>query len=403
MKKWIGYIVIGLLLHGCMGNNALPSLKETYFKQDANPFGGLLAYQQLNLLFAPRTFTTVEEKFNKAFSGVNDTGTLYVNVSRNYYTDDDDTEAILRYVAAGNTAFIAASSFDTVLLSRLRVKQAETFEFPAIANMVFTGVKTASPPFNDSTRYKYFYMPFRQHFQRVHPQAKVLGINDDGMPNFIVVYYQLGRFYLHCEPRIFSNYFLMQPHNYQYLQQLFAYVPGQPAALHWDDYYNKHNTLPGKKNKKGAWDILFSYPAMAWATSLALAMLLLFVLFARKRRQRIVPEIVPAINTSVAFTQTVSQLYLQQHNNRDIADKQINYLMEHIRSRYFISTATLNQATLLLISRKSGFSEADTQALFTLVASVQAREQISDDTLLTLNQYIEKFYQNHNTDGRKPV
>lgn len=404
MKGWIIYIAIGLMLQSCTGNkNRLPDLKETYSRQDANPFGAWVAYQQLNQLFAYNRIKNINEKFSQRFIHHTDTGSLYVNVSRNYFPDEADIETLMAFVAAGNTAFITAANFDTLLLHNLGVNLADTYDYPAIENMMHTSVRFVSPPYHDSARYQFFYLPLRRHFQRLHPDARVLGVNADGMPNFVLVYHRLGRFYLHCEPRIFSNYFLAQPSNYKYLQQMFMYATTEPDNLYWDDYYHMRNTPPGKKSKKGTWGILYSYPAMAWATSLALAMLLLFVLFARKRRQRIVPEIAPNENTSVAFTQTVSQLYFQQHNNRDIADKQIHFLLENIRTRYFISTATINEATLLLISRKSGYPEADTRTLFNLVSQIQEQAEISDSTLLRLNQLIENFYQNHHTDGRKPV
>jgi hypothetical protein len=118
------------------------------------------------------------------------------------------------------------------------------------------------------------------------------------------------------------------------------------------------------------------------------------VLFNIKRRQRIINEIKPNVNTTMVFTETVGRLYFQKKDNKNIAEKTITYLYEHIRNKYFMNTSTVNQEFVETLSRKSGTDIAVTKKLFDTINEVQSQEQLADVELLLLNEQIENFYKN---------
>jgi hypothetical protein len=121
-------------------------------------------------------------------------------------------------------------------------------------------------------------------------------------------------------------------------------------------------------------------------------MLLLYILFGGKRRQRIIPEIKPNQNSSVAFTETVARLYLQKHDNKNVADKMITYFFEFIRNNYFLNTNVGNKEFITALSRKSGVSEENTIALFNAINTANQSITIDDYQLLSLNEQIQQFY-----------
>ena len=217
-------------------------------------------------------------------------------------------------------------------------------------------------------------------------------MNENGKPNFIVKFYGRGRFFIHCDPRAFSNYFLLQRNNYNYLQQALSFVPAEPEHVIWDDFYNKRYRAPSDKDNKTGLAVLLKFPAMAWALGLLIALLVLYLLFGSKRRQRVMEELPPNVNTSVAFAETVSRLYLQKKDNKGIADKIITYFLEHIRNQYFLNTSHVNDSFLHTLSRKSNVSFKDTEKLFAHIQHIQESYSISDQELLSLNQQIESFY-----------
>jgi hypothetical protein len=264
--------------------------------------------------------------------------------------------------------------------------------------MKSTGVNLNPEFYADSSLFSYYFLPLNHHFgSSLDSVPNVLGSDEYGRPNFVILFYGLGRFYIHCEPRVFSNYFLLQKDNYKYVQQVLAFVPALPQHVLWDDYYNKRNTPPSAKGNKSGLAVLLQFPAMAWAFWLLLLLMAVYLLFGSKRRQRIIQIMPSNENTSVAFAETVSRLYLQQKDNRGMADKMILYFFEHIRTQYFLNTHVVNELFLSTLSRKSNVPLADTEQLFANIQQIQQMDTINDKMILQLNTQIDMFYKKHGT------
>ena len=386
-------LVLTLLLLSCSNRQEIPSLRETYYLKDKDPFGGFVAEQQVGQLFYRNDVKTVKVGFESLLSGNNDTGTLYIVISKYLYTSLDDINSLLNFVSNGNTVFISSDYIDSMLLNRVNISQARLPRLTDfIASMHETYVSLYPGIYKDSSQYGYFYTPFRNRFASYPDSScKVLGRNEFGEVNFLLLFQGKGRIYLHCDPRAFSNYFLLQKDNYQYLQQAFSFVPAMPSHVFWDDYYS-HINLPAEQGYRSGLGVLLKYPAMAWAFWLILALLALFILFDSKRRQRVIKPMTPNVNTSVAFTETIGRLYLQKKDNRNIADKMISFFMEYIRNQYFLSSSQLNDELMDTLSRKANIPLPQTNKLFSLILEIQQSVSITDQQLLSLNQQIENFY-----------
>ena len=87
-------------------------------------------------------------------------------------------------------------------------------------------------------------------------------------------------------------------------------------------------------------------------------------------------------------------MYFQTKDNRNIADKMITYLLEHIRNQYFISTSNLNAEFTAMLSRKSNVPAEQVERLFATINKVQQSNKVDDKLLLSLNQQIENFNKN---------
>jgi hypothetical protein len=389
-----------ILLAACGKKNDIPSLYETYANTDKNPFGSYVLYDAVQHFFVNNSVETQNEKLSNAFTYANYKKAVYINVSKNFFLDDNDANALIMFIENGNTAFIAAENIDTLFLNKIGIATAnpknELDGF--VEAMEHTTIKVDPALYKKDlpTQYSFFYNKFDNHFDTLNTNvAGILGINDDGMPNFVVSRLGKGRVYVHCEPRAFSNYFLLQKNNIKYIEQTFAFMPQKPSSIIWDDYYHKRNTRVDKNSASGL-RVLFKYPAMKWAFLLLVSILLLYLLVGSKRKQRIVPILPKADNTTMLFTETVARLYLQEKDNRNIADKMVTYFFEHIRNQYYLSTNVLNEDFLISLSKKSGTILEDTKKLFASIENVQQTNQVTDDQLLQLNHLIEKFYKtNH--------
>lgn len=395
-------IALLIVLFSCSDRNQLPSLEESFSKSDKNPFGTYVAFREINELFYRNDVRVKKAPADKSLEDFNDTSSLFISISQHFYLRRTELNAMLNYVNRGNNVFISTRYFDTALLKEAGVGVIDSGKtiMPSVMDMTYTGVNLSQPYFSDSALYKYYYNPVSNYFF-IKPgveNVRILGRNGNGYPDFIVVFHGKGRFYLHCEPRVFSNYFLLQDKNYKYLQYVFSLMPAIPDNVFWDDFYNKRDYLPREadnskdEGERSGFSVLLKYPAMAWAFWLTLLLLLIYLIFGGKRRQRIIKPIVQTENTSVAFAETVGRLYLQKKDNRNIADKLITYLLEYVRNQYFISTTTLNEDFTAMLTRKANLPYEQVQKLMATINRVQRMEKVDDITLLSLNEQIENFY-----------
>lgn len=389
------FLVLTILCTACMKENTLPSLKETFAKKEKDPFGTYVFYDQAALLFNRNKINTKKENFETVWQHISDTASLYIIVSKNLFLTQEGKNAMLDYVDSGNSLLISTEYMDTDLMKSLNCDINYNHQLnETLLSMRNTSVKMDSVIYESDDVYPYFYFPFINYFSKIDTgTTNILGRNELGKPNLIEVFYGKGKFYLQCEPRTLSNYFLLQKKNYKYLQNLFAFINDVPEHVYWDDYYNKRNHRSNDNNKSGI-QILLQYPAMAWALWILLLLLALYILFGSKRRQRIVKTIAPVTNTTVAFTETIGHLYLQKKDNHNIADKMILYFFEYIRRKYYLNTNLVNDDFITTLSRKGNVSKEVTEALFQSIKLINNSFEISDEQLLILNQQIENFYKN---------
>ena len=393
-KKSTYLFFICILLFGCKVKQRLPDLRETYASKDTKPFGAYIAKSIFQNSFPDNYTQTVKEPFEKTASVFDDTASVYFSVSRNLLLTEKDVENILSFVYNGNTVFFAAANLDTLLMNKIfcKVYMADPFKEALPGSYQQTAVSLADEigPVKDS--FSYFYKPFVSYFSEINERySRVIGHNADNKTNCIVFFWGKGKLFLHTDPRSFSNYFLLKDDNYNYMRGLMQLMPPHPQHVYWNDYYHSLNKRKSDDSSSSLAEI-FKYPPLKSAFWLLLLMLLLYIAFDSKRKQRIIREIKPNRNSSVAFTETIAGLYIQKHDNKNIADKMITYFNEFIRNNYFLNTNTGSKEFITALSRKSGVSEEKTTALFNAINHANQNTTIDDYQLLSLNEQIQQFY-----------
>ncbi len=364
--------------------------------QDKKPFGAHIAYRQLGAMYPNNVIREKKQSFTKTWLNINDTAALYVCLAPNLFVNDEEVNSMMEYVYTGNDLFISAGYIDTPLLNRIGCSEMYTSSlFLMLGEMKNTFSSTVTP----GADYSYYYVPFRNYFFGIDStNTRVLGFNEEKKPNSIVHFHGKGRLFLQCDPRAFSNYFLLQEKNHQYLLNSLAYTNSSPQHLYWDDYYNKltYRKKGGNNKDFSTLSEIMKHPALTWAFWIALALLALYVLFGGKRIQRIIEPRKPNENTSVTFTETIGRLYLQKKDNRNIADKMITYFNEYVRNKYFLNTNIINEDFITTLSRKSGVQRDKVETLYRNIAGTQGSPYVDDYQLLSLQEQIQKFYKNRN-------
>jgi len=399
-KKYVTYcfwLGLTLLFFASCGpgssRKSLPDLRETYSRKDKIPFGTNIAFRQLESLYPLNNIRSVRQPFAQTWKQVSDTSSLYICIANQLLLSQEDVDAMLEFVREGNDLFISAMAVDEVLQERIQCKINDTTPlFMGLADLRTTSTRLRVEP---DTSMEYFYFPFRSYFSRIDTTTtRVLGYNDRGEPNAIVYFHGKGKLFLHCDPRAFSNYFLLKKENYKYVQQSLAFTQTLPQRLYWDDYYYKAKSR--SPENFSTFSEIMKHPPLKYAFWIAMVLLGLFLLFGGKRLQRIIEERKPNVNTTVAFTETIGRLYLQKKDNRNIADKMITYFNEFIRNKYFLNTNVINEDFITNLGRKSGVPREQVASLYKNIAEAQASGFVDDYRLLALNQQIQHFHKTKN-------
>lgn len=394
MNRIILYVTVFIFSASCREKLKLPDMRETYSSKDMKPFGGYMARRILENSFPENYIQTSKQPFGKAVSNFDDTSAVYFSAARNLFIEEKDVNALLDFIYNGNTVFFAAANIDSVLMKRLycEVSPNNSFEYTP-GNYEQTTVSLSEQILSPKESFGYFYRPAVSSFTGINDRyARIIGYNRNGDANCIVFFWGKGKLFLHCDPRMFSNYFLLKNDNYRYMETFMKILGQNPEHVYWDDYYSKKNRRRSESEGGGGLAEIFKYPSLGTAFWLLVLMLAMYILFGGKRRQRIIRQVKPNVNSSVAFTETIARLYLQKHDNKNIAEKMITYFHEFIRNNYFLNANAGSDEFIKTLSRKSGIPEENTTALFNTIAHANSAVKIDDYQLLSLNEQIQQFY-----------
>lgn len=221
-----------------------------------------------------------------------------------------------------------------------------------------------------------------------HKSKRILGIDvtDGGKEraNFVEVSLGEGKIYLHTEPMVLTNYYLLNDDDYKYAEHIFSYLPDR-NTIWFQNSTDYVNTSPlryilGEKSLKYLW-------------YLSIISLLLFAVFHAKRRQRVVPIIEPYKNSSVEFVKTIGNLYLQEGDNKDMAHKKAVYFLNKVRGDLLIDTKKLDKHFEHLLQLKTGAKPDKVERLIVLLEkALHPEAPVQEEELLELNRLIDKIY-----------
>jgi hypothetical protein len=206
-----------------------------------------------------------------------------------------------------------------------------------------------------------------------------------------------GAFILSSTPLFYTNYFMVHPENQQFISYALSQLPPD-SEIYWDEYYKvsriERRRRQGEEEEKPS---LFAYlmekEALRWALWVLGAALLLFAAFESKRRQRIIPVVRPLPNTTLDFTRTVGQLYFQHQDHKSLAEKKIRFLLDFIRSRYYLKTPVSAPEFVASLSGKSGLPREEIAELVYLIRRIQKQTVVTENELIDLELRANAIYQ----------
>jgi hypothetical protein len=359
----------------------------TFHHEDKNPFGAYVLNEVMNDVFHEddinRSTYTIYELFDTLKAPVN-----FVSISSRFSAGEQDAVALLKNVSNGGDAFIAAQSFYNTLADTLSISTSDYFFDNALESM-FDKKDTSKVAFKSpSLAGEEYYYPRKNvhnYFDDFDTtRTSIIAANDLGLPVLIRTKWGKGNLYLCSIPMAFTNAYLLDGDNNEFAEKALSYLPER--NLQWTAFYHL-----GRMEIQTPLRFILTTEPLTWAYYIAIALLLLFMIFEAKRRQRIIPVVKPLKNSSLEFVTTIGNLYFQNADHKNIAEKKIIFLYEQIRSKFFMTTNIVDEDFFKTLSKKSGHSLDEIRSLFEKISAIRNRDRISGDDLIDLNKRIEKF------------
>ena len=357
--------------------------KATFNDAGKMPFDTYVLRSRITDIFPGARVKNYREPVYNVLNGRQKLRAAYVIIAGEVNLNDYDYAQLMDYIRSGNEVFIAASSFRGYLENKLNISTDAVSSDHSEPPVRFVNTHL------DTTEYYHIDKHASDVFFDEIDTAKAIVLGNDTHGNINFVKYPIGKgaLYLNANPLMFTNYSVLQEQGAKYSAIALSNLKNSGEII-WDEYYSQ-----GKEGETSFMRVFLANFSLRAATYIAFFGLLIFALFEVKRRQRIIPVIEPLENTSVEFARTVGQVYYEQRNNSNIAQKKVSYFLDHIRASYFLKTTTLDDEFVNALSQKSGAAHELVRSLVAKIITVKAGGKVSDQELIALNQHIEQFYQ----------
>ena len=372
----------------------------SYDKADKIPLGTFVLHKLMEDVFNYNFEETDQPPFE--FLKHSSPNGNYIFINDGISFDKTELDSLFDWAAKGNTIFISANYFGEKLLDTLKlemetdvsVSRIETEPLVKLVNNSISSGKTFHIEKNLPVRY----------FSKIDTVSQtVLGVSgayinslkiNNPHINFIRVPMENGTIFLHSQPEVFSNFFLLADANAEYTSELLSYL-NNGKTIYWDNYYKS-----GKHVNISPLRVLLNNKYFKWAYYFALIGMLLFIIFEGKRKQRSIPIVKPLANKTYEYTKTIAGMYLDKNEYHTIAEKQIALFLEYIRTKLRLPTETLNKRFFQAVSERSGNNLEDTLNLFTIIEKINTQNDTSKEDLMKLYREINNFKNAAKTEAR---
>lgn len=211
--------------------------------------------------------------------------------------------------------------------------------------------------------------------------TEVLVWNNKNKPLVLRAFIGKGEIFLVSTPLMFTNYGILDNHNASYAFRLLSYMKGKPLIR--IEAYGTHSDKPRTPLR-----YILSEPPLRWAVYSIIILLILFMVFTARRRQRIIPVVKTPPNRSFEFMQLISNLYYQRHDNGEILKMKHLYFCAEVKSLIGVDLQENipDESDYRRLAEKTGM---ENQLLSKLLKNIQYAVYRSEVDDLQLKQYVD--------------
>lgn len=418
-RRTIGLLLAGLVLLLIMAYflpGSRHDWRENYDPQSRHPYGIALLADLLSDYFPAAEVIPVRDSFVAALPTTAEQPANFVFVGSAMHLRDSDVRRLLEFVQAGNRALISTRVLPFNLMFELYFDHCDDIWWEGLsyyrdtivsANLLHPQLRRSDPivfQFREGGEtlpysWRYFDDAF---FCEMSDGLVPIGQFNDSLINFAQRPYGQGSFYLHSNPLAFTNLHLLREEGLAYAGDVFSHL--QPGPIYWDEYSaiseslgeainNRRSDTPrAGLNSDGPLQYVLSQPPLAWAWYLLLLTGLLYIVFASRRRQRIIPVGRKNDNSSLEFIKTIGRLSFLHGDHVQLAEKKLQLFRSFIRQRYHLTGELSDPDYRQQLAQRSAVPVDQINKLIVQYNQIRNATFVSAAMLIDLHQRIESFY-----------
>lgn len=392
------------------------SWRETYKIDSQEPYDLYAAYQLMQAYAPDGGFHSLEDSLAGMLPIDAGQPGNYLFIGEGLYMRPQDRDELLAFVDAGNTAFLSARELPYDLMFYLYFDECDNVPWNGLSvlqdSVVSLNFKQFSRRQDQDFSFKFIekfaaknthwtYFPDK-YLCEIETGLEPIGTLNDTSTNLVRIPYGEGYFYLHTQPRAFTNYHLVRPSGKAYAQLALSYLNDGP--IYWDEYSrvpermarnqnNQYRNQPQQRlQSQNPLQYILEQPPLAWAWYTLVAMGLLYLLFRTKRRQRVIPISHPPRNTSLDFVKTIGWLYFQKSEHQQLAALASKNLRMYVKEHYGLQWRNEDPQFIEQLSKRSGVEPDKVAQLAKDVKNIPNYTELVETELVKFHQRLEHFY-----------
>jgi len=369
-----------------------------FLHTDKEPYGLYLFDVMLRTHFKAHNVSVIEDTIAFNAKIVRQTSPkTYLFVGNNFGLEDEEIDTLLRRVEQGSDFVISFADLTTNLYPKLLEGVNFAYEYDEGVNV-----------FADSTRYRMLNI-----FQNdtIANDWKAFFMEDSAsyttlssfmeMSNFVRIPRGEGNIFLHANPEMFCNYQLKRGEGYGYAQFVLNELPDQQDVLilelgRLSDNYGNYDVdddtgADGKQDDSYLKEI-FDNPTLLSAFLLAIAGLLLFIIFRSRRVRPIVPYLPPKKNMTLAFAETITSIYFAKRNPYGLLQVQRKNFYTTVQKHFFVDLSRReDDKSVQMLAEKSNRRFDEIKGLLSILETKEAFS-VNESFVADVQKRIHAFY-----------
>jgi hypothetical protein len=185
---------------------------------------------------------------------------------------------------------------------------------------------------------------------------------------------------------------MIQKEKMLYASAVFSHL--ETKSIIWEEFGKMPMIGGDGERERGPLYFIMQQRSLKYAWWLMLIAVGLYVIFAAKRTQRVIPILEQKTNTSLEFVKMVSALHFRSKNHMEMARKKMKYFLYYVRSKYGVHGHPFTAEMMARLSEKSKVPLNDVEAVFKFNKLIEEGSNgfIDEPRLRNFYHVIENFY-----------